>query len=537
MSNANWKQFFRHDTFRPGQDTATDAIIKHFDNGKQFVIAELPTGIGKSDIAVCLAQLYGKAYITTPQNMLIDQYVKDFGHEPWFSHMKGRRHYPCLGGYENCEVGKLSKCSCTKKRGETPPCCTYSEQKRQAMATDVTLTNTAYYATALRMGDWPVRPITVIDEAHNLPDNILDQTSFIITDSFLASMMVTKRIHKNFKIGKHLENTKEFDTFLQELASEIEYNIETMEEDVLNSFSYAKELKKMKELFDKIQNYFASCESTRWVVDVEESGTQKNPEFMKISGRPLDSAYFAKEMMFSQAERFLLQSATIVDIKRFAGELGISGLGSAVKRPSPFDLTRRPIYSMDTANLIDKTYDMAMPKILEQIEDIIYKYKGQKGLVHTSSYKVQKYIEANIDQTGIEGRLKFLNPKTKKEEIEKYLSSCDDDTVLFSPSMTEGFDGRGDFLRFQIVCKVPYLYWGDRRVSTKAKEDRGWYDYQAAKTLIQMIGRGMRSDNDWCHNYILDSQFEKIRRSYSLGDDINKTVLDRHAGMTTLLNM
>ena len=37
-------------------------------------------------------------------------------------------------------------------------------------------------------------------------------------------------------------------------------------------------------------------------------------------------------------------------------------------------------------------------------------------------------------------------------------------TVLLSPSMAEGVDLSNDLSRFQIVCKVPYPYLGDKLI-------------------------------------------------------------------------
>ncbi len=108
--------------------------------------------------------------------------------------------------------------------------------------------------------------------------------------------------------------------------------------------------------------------------------------------------------------------------------------------------------------------------------------------------------------------------------LEEHFSSSKP-TVLFSPSMTEGVDGIGDMVRFQIICKVPYPNLGDRRIKIKMQEDTGWYHYQTAKTLIQAIGRGMRSPDDWCHNIILDGGFNRFANMYNLPKDVTSTIV------------
>jgi Rad3-related DNA helicase len=53
---------------------------------------------------------------------------------------------------------------------------------------------------------------------------------------------------------------------------------------------------------------------------------------------------------------------------------------------------------------------------------------------------------------------------------------------------------------------------GDKRVSYRLNElnDWGWYSSQAAISLQQAVGRGMRSQEDSCVSYILDSSFENL---------------------------
>ena len=65
-----WRKNFRHSTFRPGQENSLDTIAKHFNEDNKFVVAEIPTGVGKSDIAMALAKTEGSAYVATSQNTL-----------------------------------------------------------------------------------------------------------------------------------------------------------------------------------------------------------------------------------------------------------------------------------------------------------------------------------------------------------------------------------------------------------------------------------------------------------------------------------
>jgi Rad3-related DNA helicase len=99
-------------------------------------------------------------------------------------------------------------------------------------------------------------------------------------------------------------------------------------------------------------------------------------------------------------------------------------------------------------------------------------------------------------------------------------------TVLVSPSMTEGVDLKGDLSRFQIVCKVPYPSLGDKLVRKRMNKWKWWYPLQTAKTIIQAIGRSVRSSEDYAITYILDSDWERFfsRNGNLFPESFKKTI-------------
>ena len=76
--------------------------------------------------------------------------------------------------------------------------------------------------------------------------------------------------------------------------------------------------------------------------------------------------------------------------------------------------------------------------------------------------------------------------------------------------MTEGIDLKDDSSRFQIICKVPYPYLGDKLVKKRMNRFPGWYNLQTAKTIIQSAGRSVRNSEDHAATYILDSDFQRF---------------------------
>ena len=80
------------DKIRLTQEIILTDIKKELDKGTKFIIAEAPTGTGKSDTAIHLA-LYkkGGTFLTT-QKILQDQYAKEF---KFLKVVKGQNEFPC----------------------------------------------------------------------------------------------------------------------------------------------------------------------------------------------------------------------------------------------------------------------------------------------------------------------------------------------------------------------------------------------------------------------------------------------------------
>src|ERR1700743_2188938 len=91
--------FFPFSEIRPAQDYALAAIEKAHAAKKKFVILEIPTGGGKSGIAVAAAKwakeaLGGGTYILSPQKTLTAQYTRDFTNLG-IKELRGRSSYHC----------------------------------------------------------------------------------------------------------------------------------------------------------------------------------------------------------------------------------------------------------------------------------------------------------------------------------------------------------------------------------------------------------------------------------------------------------
>jgi Rad3-related DNA helicase len=107
--------------------------------------------------------------------------------------------------------------------------------------------------------------------------------------------------------------------------------------------------------------------------------------------------------------------------------------------------------------------------------------------------------------------LLYNNAKEKTTQITIHQMSKD--TILIGPTLVEGIDLPGDQCRFIVILKVPYPIIVDEYVKRKIELFPLWYNSVTSNIIIQGIGRGVRSKNDYCITYILDACFLSLYNS------------------------
>jgi Rad3-related DNA helicase len=150
--------------------------------------------------------------------------------------------------------------------------------------------------------------------------------------------------------------------------------------------------------------------------------------------------------------------------------------------------------------------------VIKTIDRILDEHSSEKGLILTSSIprcnKILRFLSAKNTK-----RIRICHSankdgKTQDEVISEHAS--DPTGVLLSSSLWEGVDLKDDLSRFQIIAKVPYPNYKEKR--TKAKMDKFplWYTSQTLTKLLQGFGRSIRSDDDWAKTYVLDTAVNNV---------------------------
>jgi ATP-dependent DNA helicase DinG len=523
MPKYEWRNYFPYDEPREEQIKAIDEILNSYESGKKFVILGAGTGVGKSAIGVTVAKYIamhvnpGKDYkpgatILTTQKLLQDQYEKDFLKSAMVS-LKSASNYQCK---------HLPKQSCadtrplleneqkgTKFWNTCMLNCTYKKKKEEFINSQMGVTNFAYFLHETKYaGKIPKRQLLIIDEAHNLPDELSKFIEVSFSEKFAKSFL-------DLTLPEGLTPRKMVDWIQNEyypvlLAKKLafESNMEKYKDvlDKVKSGELSKLSKKLELLTgheSKVENFLRIWNADNWLME-EVAAEEKTGR--KFQFKPIDISPYADSYVHSWGEFVLLMSATILDENGFRLLSGISEEKSTtIDIPSPFPPENHPIIYSAVGSMGNKDIDKTLPMLAAAVKEILKAHKNDKGLIHCNSYKIAWYIKKNVKSS----RLLIHDSSDREDVLKKHISSSEP-TVLLSPSMTEGVDLKDDLSRFQIICKVPFPYLGDKLVTKKMHKWSWWYDLQTAKTLIQAVGRSIRNDEDKAVTYILDSIWERF---------------------------
>lgn len=481
------------DRIRPAQEKALAVIQRARDNSKKFVLLELPTGTGKSAVAIAAAQwasTWGNgAYILSPQKTLTAQYMRDFA-SCGLAELRGRASYPCRDFETDCEVGG----SLRGKDATTCLSCPYKAAKDDFVANKMGVTNFDYFlAETLYSGQLPRRSMLVIDEAHNLEQKVLGFTDFEIFPSTLQRYSVAIPTFENGDV----EGASEW--IQKEMIPAVDNFISNIPEgDVDNSDSR----REAENLLRRMRRFIGS--------DQQEWAFWSDGKTLVF--RPLGAAKYAGDFLFARADIVVIMSATILDFNVFSRTLGLADQDcECLAVPSDFPVKNRPIYYRPLGSMNFRNKGETLPKIAEALDKLLRARPDRKGLIHTNSYEMNRILTKALAAAGHGARIITHGPGGAEGAIERHRKSRGP-TVLCSPAMTEGLDLRDDLSRFQVVVKVPYPNFKDPYVAARKQLDGGWYPWQTAMRLIQATGRSVRSQTDFAETYIVDSDFQQFRR-------------------------
>ena len=517
-------------TPRETQRDVINQIESAVKSGYRNILLCVPTGVGKSHIAVTVAKSLGTSFIITAQKILQDQYTNDFG---FIYPMKGKPNFPCINLYDTSKVSydvalNDPELLCTKGqcsweenqdgRKKTIYCkhkpklesfskynmgtenerieepaeqkCYYYNQKFQALLSTLALFNySSYFQTRLYpqgIEDLLMRDCLIADETHEIEDQIIGYIGYDIRPKTLEDVRMN--------LSDYVTNTTDGVIELLDILGD-KYTVETRRLQNQEDQRYAAYRKRR----DKIDHtkYEIRDNPENFVI---QENRDMSDNITSVSVKPISIGKYTKKFFDRPTQIFM--SATISK-RMFCRTMSIPEDQCAFieVEQSPFPAKNRRITFHNTRRLNYRSTEDDYNAVFAKVKEIMQLYDTEKGLILTTTKKHCRDIADSlgdrvvIAHEGVEGRREKIleNHKTTKKP-----------DVLVSPSFWHGVDLKDDLSRFQIVLKAPYPSMADKRTRVKSERDPLWYQNKAVERLLQGFGRSIRNESDYAETHVMD---------------------------------
>jgi ATP-dependent DNA helicase DinG len=485
----------------------------------RVLLIEAPPGVGKSHVAMTLARWSGDAYLLTSQKLLQDQYEREFGAE--LALVKGRDNYPCER-YPGGGSVPTSRGMCRRPRG--PACaCPYVRAKQAAINAPVFCTNTAYFAT---LRHWHAeqlrrRRLLIVDEAHNLEGQLVGVFTVRFTHdemrTWFGGPLPRLPLAEDYRavLTGHVEQ-------LEAQRVQIERRLETLRPpelpaELVLEMPPTREEQDLLEQREQLESalarltFFLDADDREWIVRYPDHAGAE------LALVPLTVAGMARELFAECAEVTVLSSAYLGHRAVLAEYFGLEeDEVRLLTTGSPFALEQRPVVYRPVGALSHATRARLEPALFGEVASILAAHPGDKGLIHVPSYEAGRRLVHDLGTRAPREsrRLLWIDSAGGKGGALQLHRASPLPTVLVSPSLREGVDLPDDYLRFQVVTKLPYPDLGDPWTAARRERDPRWYAVETAKALLQAYGRSCRHADDHGVTYVLDAQFARFVQRY-----------------------
>lgn len=499
-----------------------------------------PTGVGKSLVGATVSRYFDSSFTITASKHLQDQYIKDI---PFLKPVKGKQNFACLKMMESekvdnarramrwgltCDKGQcqekinkngkevieVCKFKPTIKQVEDhtheAKSCHYYLQKYDALVSKHSLWNYHAFFQIMKFNkklfeDYLNRKVSIFDEAHKIEDQIMQ---FIGFDVFSGQV-------EECNLNSTKYDFTDLDSMIQ-LIDDIAYSYAKKIKDIKESDSYQKEpdyesVTRLERRYDRAAQAKIDILTNKDNFVVNDPVQDLNGNFRTVSVKPIDVSTFANSFFTTEYQIFM--SATI-DKFSFCENMGLQQDDIAfIDTPkSPFPIEHRRIDLLNIKRLSYGSTEDDELEVIKVIDRIMDEHSSERGLILTSSVprcqKILRYLSPKNTK-----RIRICHSynkdgKTQDEIISEH--AADPTSVLLSSSLWEGVDLKDDLSRFQIIAKVPYPNYKEKR--TKAKMDKFplWYTSQTLTKLLQGFGRSIRSEDDWAKTYVLDTAVNNV---------------------------
>lgn len=527
------KKHFPYENPRDGQLEVIYKIINAFET-KKFFIAELPTGAGKSGIGITLAKYYNSAYYLTSSKLLQTQITDEFTD---VVDLKGRNAYDCTfwknvldvmsekpDEYDKLvdEIEKVPLLAKTAHKKNlncaNSPCkvikrphhnlcvpnpdahhtdsslkCPYWKRLRQAQESDIVVFNLKSFIFNVHRDGFGKKELLILDEVQLAEKNLLDIVQLTLKENDFFGCSVKLNNFKDIDEAKKYFTHIDLENIIEQLLSKATITGNNVD------------INKYEDIKHKFAIFNTHAGSKEWVMEQKVISDE-----FALTFKPIYINKFFEQYIAQWANKILLMSATILSPDTLRYSLGIDKENSVSYRSnSRFPKENRPIYVTNVGSMSYKKKLETMPKLLTKVEEIMEHYSDEKGIIHTHNFEIANYVYNNISEKH-KSRLVYQKNFNRREDvIDEHKRGKN--SVIIAPAMNEGLNLNDDLARFAILCKIPYpSFKDDEQLKIRMEESRDYYTWLTACSFVQAYGRSIRSETDWAHTYIIDSDFNRF---------------------------
>jgi len=433
----------------------------HFD----VFVCNLPTGLGKSFIALTLAKWLHKVHklpnaILTPTNILRDQYVQE---TPGLHTLSNAGLYTCHNWDDetSCKVVK------GKQKHYCKGCPYLSARKRSYVMPYAVYNSYIYLANRLH------KSAIIYDEAHTAINLLQDRAK-------------DRLWRHDYHYDNSIQSYQDLINWLR--MRETKTGLDEKQQMLLDELTSGKPRYVVERGEDLYRGEMRDCLKLL-PVDVRDQPPILWPP--------------------SKTRKIFLLSATI-------GKPDVVQLGLDKKRvqyytaASPVDPARRPVTYMPVGSMSVATKARTLPRMLATLENIAARFPAQKGMLHCT-YEVARDLQALMGDGPLKDRLLFHKKEDRTEVVNAFKAfPPESGKILVGCGLEEGLDLIGDLARFQVIVKVPWPSLEEPAIRYMAGQDPEWYNWQTVKKLLQASGRIVRSVSDYGETFVIDSSFQRL---------------------------
>lgn len=461
-------------SWRPGQ---LDTVFSIVGAEQLFIATVRPTGSGKSVDAVASGIMNGgRTVINTATKALAKQYTDDFS-SCGMMEMQGQNNFKCsqLPG-KSCAEGR--KRSCNAKAFDE---CSYTNKRKEYLASNLAVTNYDYFLASNIYGDGNGQiDLLVLDEAHSAVQQLSDALTIRLK-------------HTEYAYLYNVAGDPPINQPIPEWRAWAKHALDAIREHVVLgrvSESDMPEIDRYKHTLTRLTQMEDS-----WIT--EENEREEESQFS-----PLWPTAYAKKILFGNAKKVLLTSATLVpkiltllDINPDNAEESL-----LLKSRYFFPSHRAPVYLYGQHRIDSKTTHAQWQVTLGLMDTLLSHRLDRKAIIHSVSYEKQQYIADNSEWVE-----HMLTPRSGAlQDAVREFRHAKPPSILVSPALTTGYDFSYSDCEFQIIIKMPFIDTRGPILQARITEDKEYANLLVAQNLMQMCGRIMRAPDDQGETVILD---------------------------------